>query len=221
MLWETLYTPLGHLQRRRRRPLLLQCNVLLPSHTLRPASCYSFDGGRHSAQLSSNISPASHTYGINYIDCRNTLDRQRILSNTSRLSPDEKEEQRAQIQQLKDLNKKERVNKLRQELVRLRLAQASTSAPPYIPNPIAGTSGTQRQPLVVPESTQASSSSEGDSFEESDYLGGSCSRASSRSPSRERARECWPYTRYRRWTTPWDIVRVHPASPYRRAPVEV
>ena len=94
-----------------------------------------------------------------------------ILSPANRLSPDEEEELRTQIQKLKDLNKKERINKLKQELARLRLAQASTSPPPYIPNPIASTSGTQRSLLVAPESSQASSSSEGDStsYAESDY----------------------------------------------------
>ena len=121
------------------------------------------------------------------------------------------------------LNKKERVNKLKQELVRLRLTQASTSAPPYISSPIASTFGTQRPPLDAPESSQASSSSEGDSTSdaESDYSGGSCSRASSCSPSRERAKEHSPYTRYHRWTPPRDTVRGRPASPYKRAPVEV
>ena len=132
------------------------------------------------------------------------LSTDNVFSPTNRQSPDEEEELRAQIQKLKDLNKKERVKKLKQELVRLRLAQASTLAPPYIPTPIASTSGTQRQPLVAPESSQASSSSEGDSTSdaESDYSGRSCSRASSRSPSWERAKQRSPYTRYRRWTPP-------------------
>ena len=58
-----------------------------------------------------------------------------ILSPANRLSPDVEEELRTQIQKLKDLNKKERVNKLKQELARLRLDQASTSPPPYISHP--------------------------------------------------------------------------------------
>ena len=139
-----------------------------------------------------------------------------ILSPANRLSPDVEEELRTQVQKLKDLNKKERVNKLKQELARLRLAQASTSPPPYIPTPIASTSGTQRSLLVAPESSQASSSSEGDSTSdvESDYSGGSCSRASSHSPYRERAKERSSYTRFHHRTPPRDSVRGRPASPY-------
>ena len=111
---------------------------------------------------------------------------------------------------------------MKQELVRLRLAQVSTSAPPYILTPIASTSGTQRQPLGTTENSQASSSSEGDSSSdaESDYSGGSCSRASFCSPSSERTRERPPYTSYRRWTLPRDTGREHSAFPYRRVPVE-
>ena len=137
-----------------------------------------------------------------------------ILSPANRLSPDEDEELITQIQKLKDLNKKERVNKLKQELARLRLAQASTSPPPYIflafslyisgihfwlPHPLRETLLVMRS-RTTPEGLAAGL-----------HL----------IHLKEKAKERSSYTRFHRRSPPRDSVRGRPASPYRRAPVEV